>query len=102
MQIDTQLSGLESAADQARRLEELGVDGAFTFEGPHDVFTPLVLAADGHLVARARSPTWPSPSPATRSSWPIRPTTSRLLLEGRFTLGLGSQVRAQMERRYGA
>ena len=45
MKIDTQLGGLEGAAEHARRLEALGVDGAFTFEGPHDVFTPLVLAA---------------------------------------------------------
>ncbi len=40
MRFDTQLAGLEDAADHARRLEALGVDGAFTFEGPHDVFTP--------------------------------------------------------------
>ena len=46
MKIDTMLVGLEDAPAHARRLEQLGVDGAFTFEGPHDVFTPLVLAAD--------------------------------------------------------
>jgi alkanesulfonate monooxygenase SsuD/methylene tetrahydromethanopterin reductase-like flavin-dependent oxidoreductase (luciferase family) len=44
MRIDTMLSGLQEAPEHARRLEALGVDGAFTFEGPHDVFTPLVLA----------------------------------------------------------
>ena len=46
MKIDTQLAGFETAAKDARRLERLGLDGAFTFEGPHDVFTPLILAAE--------------------------------------------------------
>ena len=45
MKVDTMLSGLQGAGDQALRLEDLGVDGAFAFEGPHDVFTPLILAA---------------------------------------------------------
>ena len=101
MKIDTQLSGLEDAPDHARRLEELGVDGAFTFEGPHDVFTPLVLAA-GATPASSWPPTWPSPSPATRSSWPTRPTTSSCCPGGGSPSGLGSQVRAQVEKRYGA
>lgn len=47
MKFDTMLAGLSDAAAHARRLEHLGVDGAFTFEGPHDVFTPLILAAEG-------------------------------------------------------
>jgi len=45
MKFDTMLSGLAEAPAHARRLEQLGVDGAFTFEGPHDIFTPLILAA---------------------------------------------------------
>ena len=85
MQIDTQLSGLEDAPDHARRLEELGVDGAFTFEGPHDVFTPLVLAAGGHQPARAghqrghRLPPQPGPAgppglrPPTADPGPVHP-----------------------------
>jgi hypothetical protein len=31
---------------RARELELLGYDGAFTFEGPHDPFLPLLLAAE--------------------------------------------------------
>jgi len=37
MRFDTQLAGLEDAAAHARLLENIGVDGAFTFEGPPDV-----------------------------------------------------------------
>ena len=46
MKVDTLL--MAPPADIARRAEELaatGVDGLFTFEGPHDVFLPLALAA---------------------------------------------------------
>ncbi len=34
------------AGPAARRLEELGYDGGFTFEGPHDPFLPLSVAAE--------------------------------------------------------
>ena len=33
-------------ASRAEALAAAGVDGIFTFEGPHDVFLPLILAAD--------------------------------------------------------
>ena len=36
---------LDHAGGLARRMESLGYDGAFTFEGPHDPFFPLLLAA---------------------------------------------------------
>ncbi|MGO8871434.1 MAG: TIGR03617 family F420-dependent LLM class oxidoreductase [Acidimicrobiales bacterium] len=101
MKIDTQLSGLQGAAAHARRLEALGVDGAFTFEGPHDVFTPLILAATatrslalGTNVAVA----FPrNPVQLAHQAYDLQ-----LMSEGRFTLGLGSQIRAQVEKRYGA
>ncbi len=101
MKFDTMLSGLAEAGDQARRLEELGVDGAFTFEGPHDVFTPLVLAAvattsleltTNVVIAFPRNPVQ-----LAHQAYDLQ-----LLSRGRFTLGLGSQIRAQVEKRYGA
>ncbi len=100
MKIDTMLSGLGGAAEQARRLEALGVDGAFTFEGPHDVFLPLAVAAVAttHLglttnvaVAFPRNPVQ-----LAHQAYDLQ-----VLSGGRFTLGLGSQIRAQVEQRYG-
>jgi len=41
------LSGLGGAADHARRLEALGVDGAFTFGGRHDGTVMCTIAAVG-------------------------------------------------------
>src|SRR5918911_575070 len=44
--LDVQLDARpDEAAARARELVGAGVDGLFTFEGPHDVFVPLIAAA---------------------------------------------------------
>ncbi|MFL6062294.1 MAG: hypothetical protein ACJ72E_13765, partial [Marmoricola sp.] len=46
MLLDVQLdSRPDGAAARAAHLLAAGVDGLFTFEGPHDVFLPLIVAA---------------------------------------------------------
>ena len=101
MRFDTQLAGREDAPEHARRLEALGIDGAFTFEGPHDVFTPLILAAGASTtleLATNVAIAFPrNPVQLAHQAWDLQ-----LLSKGRFTLGLGSQIRAQVEKRYGA
>ena len=101
MKFDTMLAGLEDAPDHARRLERLGVDGAFTFEGPHDVFTPLILAADAtktlELATNVAIAFPRNPVQLAHQAYDLQ-----LLSRGRFTLGLGSQIRTQVEKRYGA
>ena len=101
MKFDTMLSGLTEAPAHARRLEQLGVDGAFTFEGPHDVFTPLVLAAGAtqtlELATNVAIAFPRNPVQLAHQAYDLQ-----LLAGGRFTLGLGSQIRAQVEKRYGA
>src|SRR5580692_6049606 len=101
MKFDTMLAGLEDAPAHARRLEELGVHGAFTFEGPHDVFTPLVLAAVStstlELATNVAIAFPRNPVQLAHQAYDLQ-----LLSKGRFTLGLGTQVRAQIEKRYGA
>jgi probable F420-dependent oxidoreductase len=101
MKVDTMLSGLGEAGEQARFLEGLGVDGVFTFEGPHDVFTPLVLAAVStrslELATNVAIAFPRNPVQLAHQAYDLQ-----LLSEGRFTLGLGSQIRAQVEKRYGA
>jgi probable F420-dependent oxidoreductase len=101
MQFDTMLSGLTEAPAQARHLEQLGVDGVFTFEGPHDVFTPLVLAAgvtSSLELATNVAIAFPrNPVQLAHQAYDLQ-----LLSSGRFTLGLGSQIRTQVEKRYGA
>lgn len=45
MKVLTALFGPDGAIDRARALQDAGASGVFTFEGPHDVFAPLTLAA---------------------------------------------------------
>ncbi|MGA2932452.1 MAG: TIGR03617 family F420-dependent LLM class oxidoreductase [Acidimicrobiales bacterium] len=101
MKIDTLLAGLEDAPAHARRLEQLGVDGAFTFEGPHDVFTPLILAA-GTTTTLELATNVAIAFPRNPVQLAHQAYDLQLLTHGRFSLGLGSQVRAQVEKRYGA
>lgn len=100
MEVDALL--MAPPADLRRRAEELaatGVDGLFTFEGPHDVFLPLAIAADtGCRLYTNVAIAFPrSPMHLAHTAWDLA-----ALSGGRFALGLGTQVKAHVERRYGA
>ena len=100
MKLDTQLFGPALASERAATLAGIGLDGAFTFEGPHDVFTPLVLAAPSQsldLYTNAAIALPRNPIQLAHQAWDLQ-----ALSGGRFALGLASQVRAQIEKRYGA
>lgn len=99
--VDVALTGpLADAGRRAAHLADLGVDGVFTFEGAHDVFAPLVLAAaaapvdvyPGVAIALPRSPMH-----LANIAWDLQE-----LSRGRFMLGLGAQVRAHVVKRFGA
>jgi probable F420-dependent oxidoreductase len=81
------------------RLEAIGYDGAFTFEAKHDPFLPLAVAAEhtsrlrlGTAIAIAFAR---SPMNLANLAYGLQ-----TLSEGRFVLGLGSQVRAHVENRF--
>jgi len=89
------------AAAAAARLEALGYHGGFTFEGRHDPFLPLAIAADATdrlelatavAIAFARNPML-----LANLGYDLQ-----LQSKGRFILGLGSQIRPHIERRYSA
>ncbi|MFT3900068.1 MAG: TIGR03617 family F420-dependent LLM class oxidoreductase [Gordonia sp. (in: high G+C Gram-positive bacteria)] len=100
MRVHLQLDGsLPRAAAHARELADLGADGTFTFEGPHDVFLPLVAAAQTPLdlmtnvaIAGPRSPIH-----LAHAAYDLQAYS-----QGRFRLGLGSQIRPHIEKRYGS
>jgi probable F420-dependent oxidoreductase len=94
-------SDLTAVGAEARALEALGYDGAFTFEGPHDPFFPLAFAAE--QTSRLEIATAVAIAPP-RSPMQLAHTAHDLnvLARGRFILGLGSQVKAHVEKRYGA
>jgi probable F420-dependent oxidoreductase len=101
MLLDVQLDGRpENAAARARELVDAGADGLFTFEGPHDVFLPLVAAAgavETDLMTNVAIALPRSPMHLAHAAYDLQ-TLSR----GRFRLGLGSQIRPHIENRYGA
>jgi probable F420-dependent oxidoreductase len=100
MQIDGWLgTDLASAGDRAVELEQLGYDGAFTAEGPHEPFLPLALAAvrterlelmTNIAVAFARSP----------MEMAQMANDLQLASRGRFVLGVGSQIKPHIENRF--
>lgn len=90
---------LAESASRTAELRALGVDGVFTFEGQHDVFLPLGLAATVPETAIMTNVAMALP----RSPMHLAHTAYDLhrLSGGRFRLGLGSQIRPHIERRYG-
>ena len=92
---------LQVTADVARRTQAAGFDGMLFTEAGRTAFTGAVAAAltapdlelaTGVAVAFARSPMI-----AAQLAWELQEATT-----GRFRLGLGTQVRTHIERRYGS
>ena len=100
VKIDAGLMGdLSGAAERARALAATGLDGLFTFEGNSDVFFPLVHATDLDVdiytnvaIAFPRSPMH-----LAYQAWDLHRASG-----GRFALGLGTQIKPHIERRYSA
>ena len=96
----TALFGPTDAIDRARVLKDAGATGVFTFEGPHDVFAPLTLASTvGGLDLMTNVAIAFPRNPIHLAHQAI---DHQLLSDGRFVLGLGTQIRTQIEKRFGA
>jgi probable F420-dependent oxidoreductase len=101
MKIDTALFAprLIDVPAAARRAEELGFDGIWSQDTSHNPMFPLVLAAEhttriqlgtAILVAFARSP-----MDVAYQAWDLAQLSG-----GRFILGLGTQVKPHIEKRF--
>ena len=95
--LTTDLSEIPQLTCQA---EAIGFDGIWVSETAHDAFLPLVLAAEhsqrvtlgtGIAVAFPRSP-----AILAHIAWDLAKYS-----QGRFVVGLGTQVKAHNERRLG-
>jgi probable F420-dependent oxidoreductase len=91
---------IRTVFDQAKRVEELGFSGLVVEETKDDPFQVLALAAQATTTLRvgtAVAIAFPrSPYVTAMSAW-----TLQRLSNGRHTLGLGTQVRGHMIRRFG-
>jgi probable F420-dependent oxidoreductase len=92
--------GLKEVPAIAKAAEEIGFDALWTQETQHDPFLPCALIAEhtSHLhfgtavaVSFARSP-----ANIAYTAWDLAAQS-----DGRFMLGLGTQVKAHIERRFG-
>jgi probable F420-dependent oxidoreductase len=92
-------SQLGEVADTAMRLQRRGYDCCWTAEVNHDPFLPLVLAAEhtetielGTSIAVAFART---PMTVANVAWDLQAYS-----DGRFILGLGSQIQRHIENRF--
>jgi len=100
MKLDSGLTGdLKNAASSAKKLESQGYDGALSIETSHDPFFPLVAAAQNTskielltsiAVAFSRTPMLLANIGHDLNS----------LSNGRFIMGLGSQIRPHITKRF--
>ncbi|MGI8910042.1 MAG: LLM class F420-dependent oxidoreductase [Rubrobacteraceae bacterium] len=90
---------LKRAGETARAAEEIGFSVLWSSETKHDSFLPLAIAANetarislGTSIAVAFSR---SPMQVAQTAWDLQN-----LSDGRFVLGLGTQVKAHVTRRF--
>jgi probable F420-dependent oxidoreductase len=96
---DREFHSTDALVGRARELEELGFDGVLVAEIAHDPFMPLALAAHNTssielrtsiAVALARSPMTMANIGHDLNAYS----------KGRFTLGLGSQIKPHISKRF--
>jgi probable F420-dependent oxidoreductase len=99
VKVDGGIGAIATAAETARSLEAAGYHGAWTAETSHDPFLPQVPAAQatehlelgtGIAVAFARNP-----MTLANTAWDLQ-----LASRGRFLLGLGSQIKPHITKRF--
>jgi len=101
MLIDAALTttDLHAVPEAAAAIEAAGYDGILSFEGGHDGMFPLLLAAEhtervqlttAVVIAFARNP-----MTLAQSAYDLN-----LMARGRFNLGLGTQIKPHIEKRF--
>jgi alkanesulfonate monooxygenase SsuD/methylene tetrahydromethanopterin reductase-like flavin-dependent oxidoreductase (luciferase family) len=101
MKLDTMLvaDSFAQVSTVARAAEEVGFDALWSVEAQHEPFMPLAIASNvtsklklGTAIAVA----FPrSPMITAQTAWDLQASSN-----GRFILGLGTQVKGHNERRF--
>ena len=101
MKIDASLITRDhlDAGKLATNFESEGYDGVYTFEGPHDPFLPLSIACGTtstiDLMTSVAIGFARNPMILANLGYDLQ-----LMSKGRFTLGLGSQIKPHIEKRF--
>jgi len=102
MKLDAALPpiGLKDVPAIAKAAEEIGFDALWTQETQHDPFLPCALIAEHtthlHTGTAIAVSFGRSPANLAYTAWDLAAQS-----KGRFILGLGTQVKAHIERRFG-
>ena len=102
MKLDAALppTGLKDVPAIAKAAEEIGFDALWTQETQHDPFLPCALIAEHttrlHFGTAVAVSFARSPANIAYTAWDLAAQSN-----GRFILGLGTQVKAHIERRFG-
>ncbi len=100
MRLDVRIGGLAEAVRAAQAAEALGFNGAWTSETGEDPFLPLTLAAQAARtisVGTSIAVAFPrNPVITAHLAWDLQRFSA-----GRFMLGLGTQVKGHIQRRFG-
>jgi len=87
------------AGPAIKQLEDSGYDGAYSFEGAHDPFLPLVAAATNtskiELITSIAVAFARNPMTLANIGYDLN-----LVSQGRFILGLGSQIKPHITKRF--
>jgi probable F420-dependent oxidoreductase len=100
LKIDANVHGLpHRVADLASAADGMGFDGFWSHETAHDAFLPIPIAAehstDLEVGTRIATAFTRSPMVLAQQAWDLQAYS-----DGRFVLGLGTQVKAHNERRF--
>ena len=92
---------LNQAASMAQAVEDFGFDGLWVAEAAHNPFLPLAhaaLATEGISLGTAVAIAFPrSPMIMARTAWDLAAAS-----RGRFILGLGTQIKPHISKRFSA
>ncbi len=99
MKVDAPLYSFDQPEEEVARLEAKGYAGAFTYEGPHDPFFPIALAAKAsrsiELYTAVAIGFARNPMILANIGWDLQ-----AISKGRFMLGLGTQIKPHIEKRF--
>ena len=101
MRVHLQVDGDPAkVSDSVAQIAAVGADGLFSFEGPHDVFFPLLVAALQSDLTLMTNVAIAGPRSAVHLAHAAYDL--QVYSGGRFRLGLGTQIRPHIEKRYGS
>ena len=91
---------LDNAVANAQDMATVGYDGLYTLEGSHDPFYPLILASE-HAPKMDISTSIAVSFPRNPLHLAYQALDLQTFSKGKFYLGLGSQIKPHIEKRFG-